>query len=333
MLKKKTIKASVLAAVIMLLALCTHLIDESAMGYGNSLFLSLIILQLLVLALPAVFFIKNSDRNYSEGLHLNLLDPTRFWLTVTALLTVIFGSSVIRLLMAYMGNTDSLFGDYSSIISSAIGEPAEVIYILITFAVIPALCEELVYRGIIYSEYKCCGFAAALIIPSVYSAMFRFSPSGLILFIFIGIICSLIVYLTDSLISAIVIHMMFNAFNIFFEKYILRIITQTEYATLCAFVLISLALFSFILMLSEAERLCHNDALEGRSLGDVFGKADDNPASDDNENEIDEDSDLSEKLHAWGNRMMAQLKLFGSAFLSPFFVICILIYIFGCIQK
>lgn len=331
MLKKRSTRASLLCAVVMLFAVCANIIDDSMLGYGNSLFLSLIILQFLIMAVPALFYIKAGGPGYTDKLHLNLIKPASVWFTVTAAVSLIFGTSVIRLTMSYMGATDSLFGEYSAIISSTIGDPGEIVYVLIAFAIIPAICEELIYRGIVMTEYSEYGYATMAIIPAIYCAMFRFNVGTLLLFIFSGAVYSLAVVITDSLLSSVIIHIIFNAFNIFFEKYILRIITQNEYAVLCTFILVTLALISFVLMFAEIERLCYNSAIEKeKANADKADKKEEDEAvsKDDSIN-----GSLSERFHNWSSSMLVKLKKFGSAFISPFFAACVVLYIIGCISN
>lgn len=323
MFKNKLFKAPLLALAILLLAVASHFIDPAVLGYDDTLYLSLIILQLLILALPAVFYAKTAGPGYSLTLKLGPIPPSRLWLTLTSLVVLLSGSTVIRLTMSYMGVTDSLFGDYSSIATVSMASVTDVIYVVIAMAIVPAICEEFAFRAVLLTEYRGCGMVTAITATSLLSAFFRFSPSLLPIFFFNGVILAFTVCLTNSLLSAALLHAAFNIFNLFFEKYILRIITQNEYATLSAFILISVFLLSLVLAFSEAERIYNNEALLGKKE-DKTVKSD---AADDKNGEDDEDGEDKP------SGLYLTLKELGLALVSPSFLCCLAVFLFGWLMS
>lgn len=300
----KALFAPLITVAVLILSIGSRYIDRSIIGYDTQQYLSLVIMQLMIFVLPAVFYAKTSDMGYALRLKLGFIAPTRIWFAVTALFTLISGSAVIRLASSYMGYSESLFGDYSTAATVSSGSVTDVLYIIVTFAVIPAITEEFCFRAVILTEYREGGYGVvtAVMMTSLMSAMTRFSPRTLFMFTFCGVMYCMIVYITKSALAAMLCHTLYNIFMLFFEKYLLRMVTEKEYMTLVAFIFVSLFLLSAIFMLGEAERIYHNEGILG-----------------------EDKTQEPEKIKV--------LKKAGIALISPTFIICAAIYIVGSIIK
>ncbi|MDD4773014.1 MAG: CPBP family intramembrane metalloprotease [Eubacteriales bacterium] len=261
---KKTLTAPALVLSILLLSVASRYIDPAVLGYGDQFYLSLIIMRLIIFVLPCIFYIKIGGPGYTFKLNLRFISPGRFGFILLALAVLITGSAAVKLLLTRLGVNATEFYGYESL--AAITDATtltDILYIITAFAVLPALTEELVFRSVILTEYNESGLGSgwSLILSSLLYSLIAFRPGMLILYIFIGIILSISVYVTRSVFAAFIIHLLYNLFNIFFEGYILRFVGLPENITLTSFIVISLFLFALVLMLGEAERLFHNDAL------------------------------------------------------------------------
>ena len=95
------------------------------------------------------------------------------------------------------------------------------IYAAVTFAILPAILEELLFRGVIRAEYSKWGAASAVILSSVLFAFLHFSPVRFPLYLFTGIVLALTAGAADSIMPTVIIHVMNNVFVLYFEKLIL----------------------------------------------------------------------------------------------------------------
>jgi len=156
----------------------------------------------------------------------------------------------------------------------------------------------------VFTEYREgeYGLFCSLLITSVMSAMIRFDANMLFMYIFSGFIYAFTVYVAKSVFASMAVHVLYNISMLFLEKYLLRMISQNEYRPLVAFILITLFLVSLIFMLSEGERIFHNEAVLGR-----------------------DSTKEPEKIDV--------LKKTFLAVASPTFILCIGVYIAGCILK
>ena len=96
----------------------------------------------------------------------------------------------------------------------AINSPSAYIISLISLALIPAICEELLFRGIITTALKPKGEIFAIIMSSAMFAIFHFSPSQLIYPMCFGLILSIVYLRTKNILFPILLHFINNALTI-----------------------------------------------------------------------------------------------------------------------
>jgi len=91
----------------------------------------------------------------------------------------------------------------------------EMILVIITIAIIPALCEEVLFRGYIQRsfEMKVKPFYAALI-TAVFFALFHLIPTNIIPLAIIGLYLGYAAYASKSLVIPIVLHFLNNFFAV-----------------------------------------------------------------------------------------------------------------------
>ena len=105
-------------------------------------------------------------------------------------------------------------GATSSSLSYEINSPAKYIISLISLAVIPAVCEELIFRGVLVNALKSKGNIFAIIFSSLMFALFHFSLSQLIYPICFGLILSIVYLRTRNIFFPILLHFINNALSL-----------------------------------------------------------------------------------------------------------------------
>ncbi len=85
---------------------------------------------------------------------------------------------------------------------------------LISLAVLPAICEELLFRGVITTALKPKGKMFAVVVSSIIFSIFHFSPSQLIYPICFGLILGIVYLRTNNIIFPILLHFVNNALSI-----------------------------------------------------------------------------------------------------------------------
>ena len=95
-----------------------------------------------------------------------------------------------------------------------LNSPSNYIISLISLAVIPAICEELIFRGVILNSLRHKGHNFAIIFSSVIFAMFHFSPSQLIYPICFGLILAIVYLRTNNILFPMILHFINNALSL-----------------------------------------------------------------------------------------------------------------------
>ncbi|MBQ7820670.1 MAG: hypothetical protein IJ391_00100 [Clostridia bacterium] len=87
--------------VIASLALITAIryIDPAMLARRDNIYLSLVILQFLVLLLPAVFYTKLKGKGYISTLNMKMFMPDSIAFIIVATLALIIGSGAIRFVL------------------------------------------------------------------------------------------------------------------------------------------------------------------------------------------------------------------------------------------
>ena len=295
-MKKSVLAPGLVALIFILLKVSVH-INQDIFTSGESAYLALILLQLMIFLFPAILYCKLHSDNFSDHLKIRLLTPDKIPITVLAALILLFGTAIIKLLLSYFGVVQESYSLYSYSVPSGDSGFLKGLYVLTVFAVIPAVTEEFVFRGIVQAEYEDCGIWMSILMPSMLFAMLHFSIRGLPVYLFGGIVLGFTAYITRSLLSTVIIHIINNIFSIFIEGYIWDVFAKPENIIFLVFILLALFLLFLILFLSEAERIIYN-------MG------------------------LSNEPSPKGPRSVALwFSEFGRMLISPTFLVCFLIFI------
>ncbi len=130
-------------------------------------------------------------------------------------------------------------------------------YALLCYAILPAVLEELLFRGIAFSLYeKSCGGLGAVIGTSLFFAMSHLSGREFFLYLAAGIILGFVVYITRSVFVTIVLHLINNIFSFYLENSVFRITAENKSGILAIFLLSGLFLLCLFWFLTDVEAIC-----------------------------------------------------------------------------
>lgn len=267
----------------------------------SELFMSDIVLQILVFILPCLFYCKLRGISISKSSSATSVLPIRFVLLASLLIVMVLGSMLINLSVYSLAGNVEQFGNSTAETVNQISSASSALYVVIAFAVVPAVAEEFLFRGILMSEYISCGPLAAVLITSLGFAMMHFDLLQLPAYLFSGILLGFSLIVTRSLLAPILIHCASNLFNIFIAPYLWKITFEPLGTLFTVFILIGLLLIFAILALREAEEISTEYAYDPR-------RADDKPFA-------------SRK----------SLTLFIQNLLCPPYLVCILVFLIAAI--
>ncbi len=240
---KSTVVAPILLIAVFGLLIASNFIFSARQGGNDDPYLARIVFQLITFALPSLFFCTLRGAEYRSGLRIRLMPASTIIFMVAAAALLITGSLLLGILM-------NSVAPESFKPSSGNGN---VVYTVIAFALLPAITEEVLFRGIILTEYTSQGVACAVAMSSLTFAMSHFSFVRLPIYIFCGVVLAAVTFATRSLIASMAVHLVNNVFVLFFESTAVNIARRQNISSVLAlFILISVALIAAVVMAFEA---------------------------------------------------------------------------------
>ena len=187
--------------------------------------------QLIIFLLPAYLFAKHKNKDepleYLLKLRLNFPKTSQIPFMLASLGLLIFGSMMISAVFAGTESLDSGFTLYNTFVSRVGVSFFSDLFLIIAYCAVPAFCEELVFRAILCREYEKYNVLLGIISSSVFFALLHFNVSQFPVYLFSGILLSLVMYATGSVSVSMIVHFAFNIFGLFGQPYLNAFYTVT----------------------------------------------------------------------------------------------------------
>ena len=255
-----------LCAVVFGICFITLVINKFIYPIGNEL-LAPVILQLVALVIPAYLAIMLTSPE--KGIFQQMKSVGFHKISADHVFFLIFASffaacASLILTLAFGGAYDAAKG-VTLLGSFTAGEneySVSIPYIILAYAVIPAFAEELLFRGVIFSQLEKISLPFAALVSTVACALAGFTLGGVIPSLFVGILSVFILYTTKSLWSCIIMHFLFNIYRLFLETNISAYFLSSK-SNLLLVTVVALALaLSALLFFSESARIFRKRAAE-----------------------------------------------------------------------
>lgn len=175
--------------------------------YTDNYLLTLLSSQ-LILILPSIVYIIKYKLNIKEAIRFKKIKA------VNIILLIVF-SYLITPLMSFVNALSMLFfqNTTSSFMGGIIKENGFFLSILI-IALVPAIFEEVVYRGIFYNEYRKAKPLQAIFLSAFLFGIIHGNLNQFVYAFLMGIVFALIIEVTDSILSTMIIHFFINGTSV-----------------------------------------------------------------------------------------------------------------------
>ena len=204
--------ASWLILAVYALLLLSRLVDAFFLTAENQ-YLSTILLQLLIFPIPAYLYIRLRGKALSGKLALRPPALSHLFLLLSSILILICGCTLLGLVCGMM-NAQPSFTLYDTFSSIHDGTAEASIRLVLAYGLLPAFCEELMFRGILCAEYEKHGILYASLLSSLFFAFLHFDLTALPVYLFAGLLLSAVRYVTRSTIAAMIVHLGYNLFDL-----------------------------------------------------------------------------------------------------------------------
>lgn len=242
----------VLATYILLLL--SKIIDITLLSRDNE-YLSVVFLQMMIFLIPAAVWCRFSGEKYIRSLRIRMIKADSIILILSASVLMISGGVLLSLLFGGLDSLSANFTLYDTFTSKDDGTAPVKLYLILAYAVLPSICEEFVYRGILCREYEKGGVMRAVIISSLFFGLLHFNLPNLPVYIFAGVILAMTMYATRSLLGAVIAHFLYNLFGLFGQPYMNTFYNITGSTELFVIILGILFLASGAVFCAQASRL------------------------------------------------------------------------------
>ena len=209
---------------VFIIAALTAAIPGEVLGIDENPYLSTVILQLIIYAIPALLFCTLRGVGYASKLRIRFSSLSSILLMISALVLMLAGSGLINYFVSTVAPES--MASSSSAESAAFAMNSGVfdgLYLALAFAVLPAITEEFLFRGIMLTEYSSLGAVCAVVISSVMFSLSHFSIPRLPSYFFCGIVLAILTFATRSVLAPMLVHAGYNIIVLFFEQYVLHV--------------------------------------------------------------------------------------------------------------
>ena len=242
----------VLATYVLLLL--TKIIDVTLINRENEYF-SIVVLQMMIFLLPGAIWCMFSGEGYVKRMRLTVPRLGTVPFMLAAAVMMISGGVLISVALGGLESLSGNFTLYDTFVSKNNGTIPSKLYLVLAYAVIPAICEEFVFRGILCLEYENGGVLRSVVFSALFFGMLHFDIVNLPVYVFAGAVLALTLYATRSLFGAIIVHLLYNIFGLFGQPYMNALYNLTGSTNFFIFFTATLFLVSAIVFCAEASRL------------------------------------------------------------------------------
>ena len=204
---------------------------------------SALFLQLALFLLPALLFIRMQGTGYAKAIRWRRPAASCIPILIFAFLLLFVGSFLLSVLF---GGTHTIGNSSSSFESATPNGVLDTLVAIPVLAILPAVCEELLFRGILCTELDRRGALRAILVGSLLFALIHFDLANLPVYFYAGILLCLVLYVSDSLVATMIIHALYNLISLFGQRYLNAFYSFTGNPELFLFLFILIFLVSLL---------------------------------------------------------------------------------------
>lgn len=186
-----------------------------------NIFFGVLVTEVLIIALPSIMFVKLKGLNFKKVFRLNKIGFKNiiliFFITILVYPISVFFQTI------FVSIIDLLRPLNPDIIPLPV-EISQTPFLWAVFfvAVLPGICEEIMFRGTILRAYEKIGIQRAIIITAILFGMFHFNIINFIGPTILGIVFGIMVYKTNSIYSSMIGHTLNNSIALVLNYFMMK---------------------------------------------------------------------------------------------------------------
>ena len=247
---------AILVAVSYLLLLISGWIDNAVTSPSWEHVL-VILSQLLIFPIPAtVYIIRFRNKAFLRELKPKPPHLSHLWFLACMLVVMVAASLLTEIMTGGISSLTGNFTLYNTFVARATGT-GEIIFLIFAYCLLPAVCEELVFRGILCAEYDRYGAVISITVSALFFAMLHFSFTLFLTYFVLGALLAAVWYATRSLIATVLLHFFYNLFCLFGQPYLSAFYVRAGSTEIFLFCLIVVFLLFSAFSAGEGRKIYH----------------------------------------------------------------------------
>ncbi len=259
-LKSIHFKLPLLFSFIYALLAISIIIYKIALPSIENAYLSVAVIEIITVTFPPIIYLK-LHQSKTSTYAFRPFSPDKLIIIFLSSLAMIFGSIAITVLLSRFGIIDASSSVYDNFdLPTVPNRLSDMLFASVTFALIPAICEEFLCRGLLFFEFEKYGTIPAVLISAVLFSMMHFSLGKFPLYFFCGILLGFLRAITNSALASLVAHFIYNMFALFYQQFFGALTEQFNEFTIILFIALGLCFLTLFFMFGEADRIYNSYA-------------------------------------------------------------------------
>ena len=239
-----------------ILLILARIVDTMLLKRGSET-IGTILLQIVVFVIPAVLYSALRGEKFTKRIRLTPPRVSHLWFILCILMVMITGSMLLSIIT---GGISSLSGGlvlYNTFSAQSSGDFIGIASLIFAYVLVPAFCEEMVFRAYLCAEYEHLGVGVSLTASALFFAMLHFSFRLFLTYFFLGILLAAVLYATRSFFAVFALHFLYNLFCLFGQPYLSAFYIHAGSNEIFMFCVITLFLLFAAFALGEARKIYH----------------------------------------------------------------------------
>lgn len=268
--RNSTVSAPILVLIVFIMLIVFRLFPLP----GNTeyrIFSSSIVLDILIFVLPGMFYVRMSGKSFRSKMKIRLFSAGKIFLLICLLALIVLGNVLIGVFFYKIGLSSDQSTNTSYLLAGVTAE-ADSVFGVIAMALVPAICEEYFFRGILFNDYAKYGNLCAVVMSCLFFAMSHFDPAGFVSYFFGGLMLCFAYLVTRSLIASMFLHFISNLFSLFVMPIVWKALLEANGLLFTMLAAGTLFLIFTVLTLREAQMIYSDYARTELSEQEISAK-------------------------------------------------------------
>ncbi len=198
---------SIYKANILYLLLALVFLVLGGAAQSVNLFFGILVTEILIIAIPSIYFVRRSGLSLKKSFRLNKLGFKN--IVLIFLITVLTYPIAVFFQGIFVTILDSIVTLKPNTLPEELSK-VPFLWSVFFVAIVPGVCEEIMFRGTMLRAYEKIGIKKAILISGVLFGMFHFALINFVGPIILGIVFGIMVYKTNSIYSSMIAHSLNN---------------------------------------------------------------------------------------------------------------------------